>query len=354
MSYPQYDPPQGRDPSPRVGARSQPPAQREAFAKFYPTGLPIYYKMMQTPGEEGVQQTYLEDYLPVGFYTNPPSHAQAVFSTMNGQSRFRRLEHILPQRRIHLWNRDEIQSCCNSIRLVHWHQMKLMREPLNWDYLWGYFDAHDLYHYGVLNLWNVVNHLWDENAIIRMPDYLNATALLIGKWVDDWLLDEGNKAKLLEWDPSHAFPLVLTPQDWKSMGNVQDDALPRISSALKCRRKLLLPSEQGETTPDKAKGLLEACQNNELENWLGESNVYLNHRISLPHHYGSLTIVIQLGHEYSRAAGFPPPRQLGHTMARQLRRWRSLLALLTMANIPMLFLRTCRRLKSDTTHLIAL
>ncbi|KAM5346815.1 hypothetical protein ACJ41O_009820 [Fusarium nematophilum] len=255
--------------SSRIYAKDQPPNLQAAFTEFYPNGLPNVYKMLQTPGLEGVAQTYVEDNLPVGFYTTPRCPTKAIFSTLNGQRPFRPMQHLLPRRRIHLWNRDEIQSVCNSIRKKFWNHMKGMQQPYCWDSLWTYFDAHDLYHYGALNLWNVVNHLFDENRIIYM-DLSKEFAVHIGRWADEWLINETNRKKLLEWDDTQG-PLLplLNEADWREIGNIQDDTLPHIANALKHRRALILAPE-GSQQKAKPNDLVSACMNNNVENWLGK------------------------------------------------------------------------------------
>ncbi|KAJ4316525.1 hypothetical protein N0V84_007804 [Fusarium piperis] len=272
-------PPPGLPPPPnaifceRVYARDQPPNLQATFTEFYPNGLPNVYKMLQTPGAEGVPQTYVEDYLPLGFYTQPRPHARAIFSTQNGQRPFRQMQHLLPQRRIHLWSRDEIQSVCNSLRKLYWDHMKSMQQPFCWDNLWEYFDAFDLYHYGALNLWNVVNQLFDENKTIY-ADIIKEFAVHIGRWADEWLHIKNNVTKLLIWNETQG-PLlrILSPEDWTDIGDIPDDAVPVLANALKHRRKLML--EPGSSTQDvKPNHLSSACLRNSLENWLAGQRVF--------------------------------------------------------------------------------
>ncbi|KAJ3524268.1 hypothetical protein NM208_g12124 [Fusarium decemcellulare] len=257
----------------RVYAKDQPPNLRAAFTEFYPSGLPNYYKMLQTPGAEGVAQTYLEDYLPVGFYTTARPHAAAIFSTQNGKQPFRQMQHLLPQRRIHLWTKDEIQAVSNSLRKLYWDHMKSMQQPYCWDSLWTYFDAFDLYQYGALNLWNVINHLFDENKTIYM-DLTKEFAVHIGHWADEWLANQENKQRLLQWDESQG-PLLplLTDADWREIGNIQDDAMPLIANALKHRRGILI-SGGSLTQNAKPNHLVSSYMNNNLENWLAGQTVF--------------------------------------------------------------------------------
>ncbi|KOS20867.1 hypothetical protein ESCO_004184 [Escovopsis weberi] len=183
--------------------------------------------MTNEPNDNGVVQDYIEDHLPVGFYTNAPSNAKAIFSTGRGERPFRAMEHILPLRKLHLWSKDEIQAVCNSLRKSFWEDMKRMQQPFCWDDLWHYFDAYDLYHYGSLNLWNVINTLFDENRIIA-ADYKKEMALHIGMWADEWLQKEVNRQKLLQWDAAQGTMIlfILDEEDRLSLGPLEDDAIP--------------------------------------------------------------------------------------------------------------------------------
>lgn len=253
----------------RVHADNQPLGDRSAFAKYYPMGLPAMYKMIHTPSCKGVAQAYLEDNLPAGFYTNPPPEAKAMFSTIRGEKPFRKMEHILPRRRIHLWSKDEVQSVCNSIRQSFWEEMRHMHKPSCWDDLWSYFDAFDLFHYGAMNLWNVINNLFDENKIIQM-DVSRQNAAHIGHWADEWLKKDENQKKLMQWEGSQG-PMffILSDEDRHSMGTIQDDVIPLITRALKGRRDCLLQDSKQRRAAAPT-DLMSACRSNNLENWLGK------------------------------------------------------------------------------------
>lgn len=255
---------------PRIRAQDQALAKQAAFADFYPNGLPVVYKMRHGYDSQGIPRHYVEDSLPVGFYTNPPADAKAIFSTMRGEHAFRRMKHLLPARRIHLWTSDEVQSACNSIRQVFWDAMRPMTRPYCWDDMWTYFDAADLYHYGALNLWNVVNHLYDENQII-FRDVAVEQALLIGQWADGWLKSEDNRRRLMAWTEAQG-PIysTLTADDTESLGTIQDDVIPLIASALKHRRSFLVHGAM-QTTPSKPMALLTARGRDEVQNWMGKS-----------------------------------------------------------------------------------
>lgn len=224
--------------------------------------------MCPAPGND-VSHRYIEDNLPVGFFTNPPPDAKAVFSTANGKKDFRRMTHILPRRKLHLWAKNEIQSACNSLRQAYWDVMRTMAQPLCWDDLWHYFDAFDLYNCGAINLWNVINHLVAENKIIY-ADWMKECAVQIGRWAGDWVEKPGNTQKLRAWDMSRG-PVVqiLNEEDWVSLGSLTDETIPILSNALKYRREhLLAPGKHGAAEP---RALLSSARSAEgLENWMSK------------------------------------------------------------------------------------
>ncbi|KAF4343843.1 hypothetical protein FBEOM_2204 [Fusarium beomiforme] len=286
---PSQPPKQIFDPN-RTYAKDQPPNVREVFTNFYPNGLPNMYKMLQTPGPEGVIQTYVEDYLPVGFYKNPRTEDGAIFSTINGTKQFRHLhEQLLPQRRVHLWCKDEVQSVCNSLRKLYWHLITRMPKPDCWESLWAYFDAQDVYDYGALNLWNVINHLFDENVIIG-DDVKNIYAIEIGLWVDNWLYNQENCDKIIGWDGAFPIANLLTDEDWKGLGSISNEALSLVISALEHRRSLLLSPEKLRPGALKPNHLMDFREMDSLENWLagqrqlGRSGLPTVPRLWEPHH----------------------------------------------------------------------
>jgi hypothetical protein len=252
---------------PKIRAGDVSPVERSAFTEFYPNGLPNVYRTISDPKSSAAPRDYLEDHLPTGFYINPPAGAKAIFSTMEGKRNFRHMKHILPRRRVHLWTKDEIQSACNSIRQIFHHHMKGLLQPYCWDDLWTYFDAHDLYHYGILNLWNIINQLYYENQIIY-ADVMKEFALQAGNWVDTWLVDPKNRSKLYQWNSTDGMILhVFEKQDVKALGDVPDDVLPLLASALKVRRDSLTSRRTGQRKPS---DLMSACRTESLENWLGK------------------------------------------------------------------------------------
>ncbi|OAQ96144.1 hypothetical protein LLEC1_01033 [Akanthomyces lecanii] len=264
--------PQQLIPRPRILVQHQPDELKEPFVRAYPNGIPKDYNMWRAPADE-IPKKYIEDNLPVGFYTNPPSGAKAIFSTASGLRPFRHMHHILPRRRLHLWSKNEIQQNCNSIRQLNWAAMRCMTEPFSWDDLWQYFDAFDLYHHGAINLWNVINHLYAENKII-LTDFMKSCALELGYWVTEWLKAEGNVEKLKNWETSKGSVIqVLDVQDWESLGTLTDAGIPLLTNALKCRRDHLLSPTSIESS--EPQDLLSSSRNEGgLENWMTGQEVH--------------------------------------------------------------------------------
>lgn len=260
---------------PRVQARDQDSNLRVDFAKFYPNGLPNVYRMLDNDdNHSSVATDYVEEGLDMSFYTDPPRHCLAIYSTLKGKQPFRTMSHILPQRRLHLWSADEIQRVCNSVRQANWESMKHMKQPFSWNCLYKYFDSWDIYHYGALNLWNIVNQLYYENSIIQ-ADVAQAFALEIGHWADEWLRDDANKARLTGWDEAQGpiFHMLKEKEDLDRLGNLQDEDIPLIAKVLKDRRSDLLRGHTGHSPPP-ARDLMSAKSNHEVENWLGEYDLF--------------------------------------------------------------------------------
>lgn len=295
--------PVSREP-PRIRAENQPAELRDRFATAYPNGIPAAYNMCPAPFDDVVNK-YIEDNLPVGFYTKPPPDAKAIFSTNNGQHTFRKMSHILPRRKLHLWSKNEVQENCNSLRQANWEAMRGMQQPQSWDDLWQYFDAFDLYHHGAINLWNIINHLYAENRIIY-ADLMKVCAVQVGHWADRWILDADNTRKLKGWEATKGPVIqILDDKDWASLGSLNDDTIPMLSNALKCRRDhLLVPGRFASTD---ARDLMSSSRNDGgLENWMSK----LKPPTSEDHKEGELTQHSWAAHSsHSRVAETPQERR---------------------------------------------
>lgn len=252
---------------PRYLADHQPPSKRDTFRSLYPSGLPIMYPMQYVESPYDVPQVYIENNLPMIFYTSKPSHVRGIFSTGDEHRPWRTPPEILLVRCIHLWSKDEVQAICNSIRKIWWAYMKVMPAPYSWDDLLLYFDAHDIYNYGALNLWNVIKTLHHENVII-LEDYQKLAAAEVGYWVDTWLEVPHNRKKLESWNESHEHPFsLMSAEDWTSLGNIDDFDRAALESALSYRREVIT----GSLVTRKPKDLLSVFFSGFLQNWLGMS-----------------------------------------------------------------------------------
>lgn len=150
--------------------------------------------------------------------------------------------------------------------------MKNMTKPYCWDDLWTYYDAFDLYHYGALNLWNLINQLYDENVLIY-DGMERECANHIGQWADEWIGLEKNQRKLTEWteEGESSIVFILSDEDRRSMGDIPDDMIPLVASALKARRHLLLTGvDNFRKNREGASDVMAACKNRNFQNWLGK------------------------------------------------------------------------------------
>ena len=95
-------------------------------------------------------------------------------------------------------------------------------------------------------------------------------AVQIGQWTDEWLKKDTNKAKLMSWDGSQGpIESTLTEEDTQSLGCVNDELKPLITSALKHRRTILAAGKDHSPLA-KPIDLMTACRNNQVQNWLGK------------------------------------------------------------------------------------
>jgi hypothetical protein len=146
--------------------------------------------------------------------------------------------------------------------------MKEMPCPTSWDDLWIWFDAHDIYHYGATNLWNVICNLYHENRIV-LQDMQKETSLCLGHWADDWVEKPANSQKLGSWVDNQGHILnLLTIEDWDSLGEDLDQSSRiLLENALRYRHDIIVGTAPRRTPKD----LMSVVDRN-LHNWLGNSN----------------------------------------------------------------------------------
>ncbi|CRK39216.1 hypothetical protein BN1723_004501 [Verticillium longisporum] len=185
------------------------------WATAYPSGIPLNYNMAH-------------------------HDLKAIFSTKNGQLQPRRLEHVLPRRELKLWDAEKIQNTANSVRKKFWANMRTMPEPKAWADLYDYFDAHDIYHEGALNLWNLICQLWQENQNL-LTDLYRTMSCEISIWADEWLEQPGHKEALLAWDAEETIDIlnILSSEEMKDLRGVNavDLVLAR-ATLVHCRDQL--------------------------------------------------------------------------------------------------------------------
>ena len=213
---------------------------------FQPSGLPI---LDQGQRNATARPHYVEGTLPRNYYTNTPPGAQACFSTQGGQRPLRLLYHVAPGlRNVHSWNLEEIQSVCRSIRRKYLPFIKNMAPPTTWEHLFYWFDAHDLYYCGAMNLWKVINHLLLENWLINHQAE-SEKLRLVGQWVDDWMMVETNRVKLLYWNKNLPVLRLMAWHDFQSLGHVDKFMEDALTVTLKDRQKLILRNGLAQDSP---------------------------------------------------------------------------------------------------------
>jgi hypothetical protein len=265
------------------------PGYRPDYASPYPNGIPEGIKLFSSASSEGAQ-AYVEDHLPMGFYRNAPLDARAMFSTENGRHGLRNVDHILPMRHLQLWTGEHVQAVCNTIRKIYWQEMKHMEQPTRWEDLWNYFDAHDIYFQGALNLWNVVNHLYHENQFI-IRDWHAAIDFELGMWVDNWASIDANKKKLRDWNGESDITSVFGPKDWMACRGLYEYELSRIQSCLLHRHSLLFKEPSDVATPYPNNTLMENYNSSTIQNWLAEARGPANNGIPLMEQIGTKQVV---------------------------------------------------------------
>ncbi|KAI1411368.1 hypothetical protein F5Y13DRAFT_165568 [Hypoxylon sp. FL1857] len=126
-------------------------------------------------------------------------YAHAIFSTNNGETTFRRVKEPLNVRDVEIWDAAKIQAYADELRSKFSSQCKYIRNLEGYDGLYIYWDAHDIYHRGALNLWRVIHHMVFENIHIR-AELFDSTSNWIESYVEEVLADEDNRVKLREWN----------------------------------------------------------------------------------------------------------------------------------------------------------
>lgn len=142
----------------------------------------------------------------MGFYRNPPPHAECRWSTDHGRkpATFFDPNHLqMPTRDLTKWDDAKLVKLQVELTEKYWEDMKTLVRPETFEDLYKYFDSATLWMNGAYNLWNLINMLVTE-AHRRWPDVLHDWKNTIDIFVNDFLYVrpgfQYNQAVLLQWD----------------------------------------------------------------------------------------------------------------------------------------------------------
>ncbi|KAK2751697.1 hypothetical protein CKAH01_17804 [Colletotrichum kahawae] len=255
------------------GPRSQPQPQpvypvggnlQSEFTVLYPQGIPESYPMVASQ-DGSIPKLYTESHLSESFYTAHNKPVKAIFSTNGGKSqpRFITPSNFERYRQLPLWSAEEIQKNANSIRKKFWEYMMDMIQPICWEDMYDYFDCHDIYYHGALNIINLLRHLWHENQDLKKEAH-REIALQVGIWCDRWLDRSDNKRKLLGFQDWGNIKTLLNADN--DVGDLADSHAGIMRDALLYRQNQLrhtpVPSPTGY--PDNQLGV----QGARIQHWL--------------------------------------------------------------------------------------
>lgn len=205
------------------------------WQSYYPTGVPHNYDVVHEPGGK-IPKYYNEFYIRPELYISPPSDKKALFSTDNGTLPARAVADPVEGRCMKLWSASLIQETCNSIRRKHWRDIRDLKSPVDVLDLFHFFDAHDIYQQGYLNLWNVVHHLVRENR--NLANCPNMTFHYeVGLWIDTWLDKDTSKMKLVHCGDDVL--MALSPAEQRELRELKDEDLTITRYSLTYRRDML-------------------------------------------------------------------------------------------------------------------
>jgi len=170
----------------------------------------------------------------IGFYTSMPPDAKCVFSIAGREDkRLRHLDHPLPERPTEAWSDSRIQCAANKFRAGCPEAAGALVRPTEWEHLFDYFDACDLWYCGAWNLWAVIRQLCDENdATNAKGPYNPSTPIVVDNWVYCWLTYPVNRATLSRWSRLTDILNILSDEDWRDLGPCRPDTLDMVRSNL--------------------------------------------------------------------------------------------------------------------------
>ncbi|RYO79778.1 hypothetical protein DL762_007977 [Monosporascus cannonballus] len=189
--------------------------------------------------------------LPPDFFTWPiPSAYLAIFSTSNGTKPWRPAPKLIRASRPKIWGAAKIQSFSDKIRSLFWAHSKHLQPLQSYYELYKYFDAHDIFHCGALNLWNVVHHLISENRMV-LEDLKGDVMPYFDSWAANLLKDEDCRNRLRAWnqDAQNDILHCFHQQELVELDGMEIWYLPTIRHVI-WTHHVRLRKEPDQPTPD--------------------------------------------------------------------------------------------------------
>ncbi|KAK0633112.1 hypothetical protein B0T14DRAFT_491351 [Immersiella caudata] len=167
-------------------------------------------------------------------YTSMPLGAKCVFSIAGQEDRKpRSMRHILPTRTIAVWSNHRVQAHANKFRAACPEEADAVARPTEWEHLFDYFDASDLWYFGAWNLWAVVRRLCDENEAKKAGDSWDPRMpAIVDDWVYRWLTHSAHRGSLASWDKQSDILTVLKKSDWEELGGCRPGVLDLVRAGL--------------------------------------------------------------------------------------------------------------------------
>ncbi|KAK8074937.1 hypothetical protein PG997_009600 [Apiospora hydei] len=186
------------------------------------------FNAREGPPSDWDDMKYLAFEPPLEFFTKPPKHLPAYFSTRMG-TRPRRDPDVLPTSRdISPWDAAQIKEAADTIRTYCFPIFKHIKQPLSYHDLHSYWDSTDLWEFGVQNLWNVLQHLYWETQR-ELPDICSEVRVHVEEWVGVLLENLRCRESLLKWDEDEDGDDILgafQPEDLKDLDGLDMYWLP--------------------------------------------------------------------------------------------------------------------------------
>ncbi|KAK7962426.1 uncharacterized protein PG986_003251 [Apiospora aurea] len=204
-----------------------------AMAHFKPE-----FDAREGPPSDWDGMNYLSFEPPLEFFTKPPKHLPAYFSTRMGTRPRRDLDMLPTSRDISPWDAAQIKEAADTIRTYCFPIFKHIKKPLSYYDLHSYWDSSDLWEFGVQNLWNVLQHLYWETQR-ELPDMCSEVRIHVEEWVGVLLENLRCRESLLKWDEDEDGDDILgafQSEDLKDLDGLDMYWLPLVRDVLKCVR----------------------------------------------------------------------------------------------------------------------